>query len=94
MALEDKCQIIPMVSLVRNIGLDGSGVTMPENNEHLIKLFDSIPTSSDTHFEYVGTGYECYEYNKRMYIEGRNWQSKWKYAIGFIKKLMRLVKYW
>lgn len=94
MALEDKCMIIPMVSLVRNIGLDGSGVGMPVINEQLLKLYDSIPTSTDAHFEFIGTGNECCEYNKRKYIEGLNWQSKGKYAKGFVKRLVRLVKYW
>lgn len=94
MTLEDKCQIIPMVSLVRNIGLDGSGVTMGKNSEELQKLYDSIPVSNDPHFEFVGTGYEYYEYNKKLLIKGRNWESRGKYAIRFVKKLIRLIKYW
>ena len=94
MTLEGKCQIIPMVSLVRNIGLDGTGVTMPANNADMKKMYDSIPVSMDSHFEYIGTGYECYEYNKKIIIEGRNWKSKGEYAVVFLKKLIRLIKYW
>ena len=94
MTLEDKFQIIPVVSLVRNIGLDGSGVSMPQNNETMKEFYDSIPTSNDNHFEFVGTGWECYEYNKQLYIKERNWQNRKYYAIHFFKKIVRLIKYW
>ena len=94
MTLEDKYQIIPVVSLVRNIGLDGSGVSMPHNNEIMKDLYDSIPTSSDPHFEFVGTGWENYDYNKQLYIEKRNWQGRKYYIIHFFKKIVRLIKYW
>lgn len=94
MTLEDKCQIIPMVSLVKNIGLDGTGVTMPKNTGKMQELYDSIPLSTDPHFEFIGTGYECYEYNKKLMIKERNWKSKWEYTVVFLKKLVRLIKYW
>lgn len=93
MTLEDKFQIIPMVSLVRNIGLDGSGESMPQNNKTMQTLYDSIPTSDDHHFEFVGTGWECYDYNKQLYIKERNWQDRRYYAIHFFKKVARLIKY-
>lgn len=94
MTLENKYQIIPVVSLVRNIGLDGTGITMPTNNEKIQELYDSIPTSTDLHFEFVGTGWECYEYNKKLYVKERNWKSNGVYFVKFLKKLVRLVKYW
>lgn len=94
MTLENKYQIIPMVSLVRNIGLDGSGVSMPSNNDRMRELYESIPTSSDAHFEFVGTGWECYEYNKKIYVKERNWKSNGFYFVVFLKKLVRLIKYW
>ena len=83
-----------MVSLVKNIGLDGTGVTMPENTGKMQELYDSIPLSTDPHFEFIGTGYECYEYNKKLMIKERNWKSKWEYTVVFLKKLVRLIKYW
>ncbi len=94
MTLANKHQIIPIESLVKNIGLDGSGMSMSANNEELQDLYDSIPTSQDIHFDFIGTGYEYYEYNKNLYIKERNWNSKKYYFIHFIKKLIRLVKYW
>lgn len=94
MTLAGLHQVVPVVSLVKNIGLDGSGVTMPENNGKLQSLYDSIPTSKDAHFEFEGTGYEYYDYNKKIYIKERNWRSRKDYFGHFIKKLVRLVKYW
>ena len=93
MTLADKCQIIPAESLVTNIGLDGSGVSMPETNDTLQMKYDSIPVSKDSHFDFIGTGYEYYDYNKKLLIEGRNWKSKKQYAVTFLKKLIRLVVY-
>lgn len=94
MTLEDKCQIVPVVSLARNIGLDGSGMTMSENSKRMQELYDSIPTSIEPHFEFIGTGFEYYDYNKKLYIKERNWKSKWTYLAKFFKKLIRLVVYW
>lgn len=82
--------IVPVVSLVRNIGLDGSGGTMPKNNGSMQALYDSIPTSNDSHFEFIGTGYEEYDYNNRLYLSEREWQGKW----FFIKRMVRkMIKY-
>ena len=94
MILAGMHQIIPMESLVRNIGLDGTGVTMPETNEKLQKLYDSIPTSQDKHFEFKGSGYEFFDENKQLYQEAHNYKSKMFYFVHFFKKLVRLVKYW
>jgi len=94
MTLTGKHQIIPVKALVKNIGLDGSGLSMPDNNEEMQKLYDSIPTSHDEHFEFVGSGYEFYDENMKIYREARNFQSKWHYFIHFFKKWVRLVRYW
>ena len=45
MALQDKHMIIPIVQLVKNIGLDGSGQTMPRNNEGSEKMYNLISIS-------------------------------------------------
>ncbi len=94
MALTGMHQIIPMESLVRNIGLDGSGVSMPKNNTEMERLYDSIPTSQDEHFEFLGSGYEFFEENQEIYRKARNYQSKKYYFVHFFRKLVRLVKYW
>lgn len=94
MTLAGMHQIVPMESLVKNIGLDGSGVTMPENNVEMQRSYDSIPTSHDEHFEFVGSGYEFYDENMNIYRKERNYQSKKYYFIHFFRKLARLLKYW
>lgn len=93
MILSDLYQIIPVESLVRNIGLDGTG-TMPTNDERMQGLYDSIPTSNEKHFEFVGTGYECFDYNQKIYRKERNWHSRRFYFVSFLKKWVRLIKYW
>lgn len=94
MTLEDKYQICPMVSLVRNIGLDGSGVTMPRNNLQMDALYDNTPTSNDSHFDFVGTGFECADYNISLFRKERNWNTTRYYFEKFLKKWIRLIKYW
>lgn len=94
MTLAGKHQICPAFSLVRNIGLDGSGVTMSENDRELQALYDSIPTSDAEHFEFVGTGYECFKENQGMLRDEFDYQPKKYYVKQFIKKWVRLIKYW
>ena len=94
LSLEDKYYICPTVSLVRNIGLDGTGVSMPNNDSQLEAKYSSIPTSDAVHFDYVGTGYECFDYNKKLYRKEHNWKTKGFYFSTFLKKWIRLIKYW
>lgn len=82
--------IVPTVSLVKNIGLDGSG-NMPINNETMQALYDSVPLSIDEHFEFVGTGYEEYEYNNKLYLSEREWRGWWFYHKRMIKKIIRYM---
>ena len=87
-------QIIPTISLVKNNGLDGSGVDMSKISDKEQSLYDNSPISSDANFIFVGNGYEYYDYNKNLYIKGRNWESKLFYLRKLIKKIIRLVVYW
>lgn len=93
MALKEYEVIIPVVSLVKNIGLDGSGVTMPQNSGTVEDLYDSIELSTDKHFEFSGTGYECYKYNHKLYKSGKEWRSQWYYWKRFFKKIIKFVIY-
>lgn len=94
MTLAGKHQIVPMEALVKNIGLDGSGVSMPGISKSVQELYDSIPTSHADHFEFIGSGYECYDDNLKIYRKERNVHSKWHYFVHFFKKWIRLIKYW
>ena len=90
MTLLGKHQIIPIESLVKNIGIEDMGKV----DEELQARYDSIPTSSDNHFEFKGTGYECFEENQELYRKEFNWQKRSHYVAGFFKKVLRLIKYW
>ena len=90
MALKNQHMIIPTTQLVQNIGLDGSGESMPSSGLELQKLYEAIPLSTQKHFEYIGTGYEYFEKNNKTYKYGKEWQGQFYY---FIKMLKKMCKY-
>ena len=94
MTIANMHQIIPTISLVKNIGLDGSGVDMSKISDEELLLYEKSPISTDANFNFVGNGYEFYDYNKSLYIKGRNWKSKLFYLRKLINKIIRLVVYW
>jgi len=89
--LTNKHTIVPTVSLVKNIGLDGSGFTMGSNDKSMQDLYDSIPMSIEEHFEFIGTGFEEYEYNNVLYLHEREWQGKRFYNKRMIKKILKYI---
>lgn len=91
MALKEYEVIIPVVSLVKNIGLDGSGVSMPKNNETMENLYNSTQVSSAKHFDFIGDGFEYLEYNNKLYKKGKEWQTKWFYYKRLIKKIIKFI---
>ena len=48
--LEDKYCLVPTVSLVRNWGVDGSGVHAKDKNEGVINFFEGINISQESDF--------------------------------------------
>lgn len=93
MMLTGKHAIVPTISLVKNIGLDGSGSTMPINNSAMQMLYDSTPMSHDVDFDFLGTGYEYYDYNNKLYLSEREWQGKWFYHKRLFKKTVKYLFY-
>ncbi|MBQ3738520.1 MAG: hypothetical protein II862_05995 [Bacteroidales bacterium] len=94
MALEDKQQIFPKQTLVHNIGFDGSGASMGDRTgqEWCDPKMSPLPT--DEHFEFIGTGYENYEENQRIYSKGKYFKTDWQYRWILLKKLMKLIVHW
>ncbi len=90
MMITGRHAIVPTVSMVKNIGLDGSG-SMPMNDEEMQALCDSIPTSTEAHFEFVGTGYEEYDYNNKLYLSEMEWRGKWFYLKRMLKKIVKYL---
>lgn len=91
-ALLDKDMIIPTVSLVKNLGMDGSGVSMPKNNLLMNKMYDSNLISSERHFEFIGDGFEYYEENYNIYKQGKEWKGQYFYFIRLLKKICKYFK--
>lgn len=88
--VDNKQTIVPTISLVKNIGLDGSG-NMPVNNDEMQALYDSTPMSADEHYEFEGTGYEEYDYNNTLYLHEREWQGWYFYHKRLIKKVIKYI---
>ena len=78
MPLENMNVVMPCVSLVRNMGWDDSGVHCPTTDEDLASLHTTQKISSDDNFEFVGSGYEFYNENKRIYVRDSYGKQSWK----------------
>lgn len=79
MILENKCQIIPTISLVRNIGAS-SGENFSNCSEEISNLYLKQPISNSITFDYVGTGYEyqaenvkTWVHNEKLFHEKYHW---------------------
>lgn len=83
--------VLPAQSLVRNIGLDGSGVTMPTSNPALQHLYDGVPFYTEPHFDFVGTGYEHFVENHKIFLSGIDWQTESYYRWRLLKKFIKFL---
>lgn len=91
MNIKNMHMIIPTTQLVSNIGLDGSGCSMPENYQEIDELYNAIPLSTNKHFDFVGSGYEYFKENNLIYRRGKEWQGQWYYFRRMIKKIIKYV---
>ena len=86
--------IMPKVSLVRNIGADGSGVNFTANAEEdpVSAMLLSQKISDATAFEFIGTGYEHYDENREILV-ANSWggSSKKKLVSVMIKSLVKRI---
>lgn len=69
-ALNDKNVVCPKISLVRNIGCDGTGLSFHEVDREYTERMNSQPISCDTNFDFVGTGFEYYKDNRKVLRDG------------------------
>ena len=67
--VNDMNVVCPRVSLVRNIGCDGTGLSYHEADENYTKMMNNQQISQDVNFEFVGTGYEYYKENRKILRE-------------------------
>lgn len=76
--------VMPKVSMVRNIGWDGTGQHCDDSDNASLHLNQEIYPGAE--FEYIGTGKEFYGRNKRAYVR----QSYGRMSFGrFLKNLLR-----
>lgn len=94
LTLSGKQQIMPTVSLVKNIGFDGSGASFGEIGQELHNKFDSAPMSKEQYFEYIGSGYEHFKENQRIYRNSNfNKAPLFVFLKRLIKKSLKLIIY-
>lgn len=94
LVLTDKQQIFPSQTLVENIGLDGSGASMRDSRGQEWCDPTKNCISSSITFDYIGTGYENYEENMKVYAEEKFFKSNWTYRYILIKKIAKLITHW
>lgn len=68
MALESKDVIMPIISKVRNIGWDGSGLHCKTNNAVLASEHNLQKIDDQRSFDYVGNGLSYYKENHDIYV--------------------------
>lgn len=87
----DKQQIVPIKTLVENIGLDGSGVDMANAKGQEWCDPRLNPLSTELHFDFVGTGLEYEKENREIYVRGKYWRTKWFYFTRTVKALIKII---
>ena len=97
MVLESKTQIIPTISLVRNIGVK-SGENFTNCSDDIANIYIQQPISENKTFEFIGTGYEFQKENiedwvkkDRLFHEKHYWLTRKVVLKLIIKKTIRII---
>lgn len=97
MLLESKCQIIPTISLVRNIGVT-SGDNFSNCSKEISNLYLEQTISQEKTFEFIGTGYEYQSENiknwisqEKLFLEKYSWLT-WTIVLKqMIRKIVKII---
>lgn len=77
--------VMPRISMVRNMGWDGSGEHCDEGSDSLARQHSTQELYPGSEFEFVGSGRECYKQNHKVYVS----QSYARMGAGrFFKSLL------
>ena len=87
MILENKYQIMPRESKVRNMGWDAGGINCNNYSGDIVSKHLNQPIDDSDSFEFIGTGYEYFEENRRIM---RDEDYNKMYASSF-KNFCRLI---
>jgi len=93
MAVNDMDVIMPTLSLVKNMGWDGSGIHCDSRN--LEGVHSSQRISEKSEFEFIGSGYEYYQENKKIFRKSSYAQESLSSFIRSLVKfyIKRLLRY-
>lgn len=95
-SLLGKDYIMPTMSLVRNIGTDGSGInfTAKPENDLVSAMLLRQKISDASSFEFIGTGFEYYDENREILV-ANSWGNISKKKLlsviikSFVKRIIR-----
>jgi hypothetical protein len=90
MAIEGLDVIMPRVSLVRNMGWDGSGLNcVPEIYKDIVDKCMTQTISEKSSFEYIGTGMELYDENRKI-LRDNSYEKKsnWRLLLAIVKYIL------
>ncbi|MBQ3946085.1 MAG: glycosyltransferase [Alphaproteobacteria bacterium] len=88
--LNDLYEIMPTVALVKNIGMDDTGVNFNHTPSEIKEKFENQEISKERYFEFVGTGHEYFKENQIIYKN--EYPNKLPFNIAFKKLMKALVK--
>lgn len=92
--LKDKNVIMPTVSLVKNLGMDNTGINFRNMQAHSVKRYEDQEISPSQYFDFIGSGFEFYEENQRIYKnEYPNKLPKTRAFTMLIKAIIKLIIY-
>lgn len=97
MVLEGKYQIIPTVSLIKNIGVE-SGENFSNCSREIANLYLNQKVSDQKVFDFVGTGFELQQENvkdwvnnERIFHEKYHWITSKVVVKQTIKRIMKII---
>lgn len=91
-ALRGMYFVVPTISLVRNIGADGSGVNFTSSDDSVSQMLLNQEISTEKHFDFIGTGYEFLDENRNIFAHN-SWGeiSKWKLVKVIVKSIGKRI---
>lgn len=90
MYFEKKDVIQPVISKVKNMGWDGSGVNCRVDERHSYQTIDK-----NYCFEFNGTGKECYAQNNKLLLQGmRSYMTITDMLLHIFKMMLFRFSYW
>lgn len=91
-AIEELDIVMPVVSKVKNHGITNgmSAEVLGIDYSELSKKFEEQVMDTDTHFNFVGDGYNYYDQNREIYkAEGYERMSFWDFLKAVAKRIVR-----